>query len=54
MLFGIVLVLLLAEFQVIEFHFSIHDVDTFILFSGLIATTLLCFALISRGGYSAH
>jgi two-component system OmpR family sensor kinase len=50
MLFGIVLVLLLAEFQVIEFHFSIQDVDTIILFSGLIATTLLCFALISREG----
>jgi len=46
--FGLILVLLLAEFQLIEFHFSIHDVDTFILFSGLMITALLSFVLLSR------
>lgn len=45
---GVVLVLLLAEFKLIEFHFSIHDVDTFILFSGLLATTLISFAVLVR------
>ena len=47
---GLVLVLILAEFQLIEFHFSIHDIDTFILFSGLMATALISFVLLSREG----
>ena len=46
--FGLLIVLLLAEFQLIEFHFSIHDIDTFILFSGLLLTTLITFVLLSR------
>lgn len=47
---GVLLVLLLAEFQIIEFHFSIHDIDTFILFSGLLMTTLVSFVVVSRAG----
>ncbi len=47
---GLVLVLILVEFQIIEFHFSIHDLDTFILFSGLMATALISFVLLSREG----
>lgn len=47
---GLVLVLILAEFQLIEFHFSIQDVDTFILFSGLMITALVSFVLLSREG----
>ncbi len=47
---GLVLVLILAEFQLIEFHFSIHDIDTFILFSSLMATALISFILLSREG----
>ena len=50
MLIGLILVLILAEFSLIEFHFSIHDIDTFILFSGLMVTTLVSFALLSHEG----
>ncbi len=46
--FGLLMVVLLAEFQLIEFHFSIHDIDTVILFSGLLLTTLITFVLLSR------
>lgn len=49
-LFGLLLVLLLAEFQLLEFHFSIHDIDTFILFTGLLTTVLISFILLSREG----
>lgn len=45
---AVVLVLLLAEFELIEFHFSIHDMDTFILFTGLLVTVLVSFVLLSR------
>lgn len=47
---GFLIVLLLVEFQLIEFHFSIHDVDTFILFTGLLVTILISSAAVSRAG----
>jgi len=47
---GLLIVLLLVEFQLIEFHFSIHDVDTFILFTGLLVTILISSAALSRAG----
>lgn len=47
---GLLIVLLLVEFQLIEFNFSIHDIDTFILFVGLLITILFSSALLSRTG----
>lgn len=47
---SLLIVVLLAEFQLIEFHFSIHDIDTFILFCGLLITLLISFVLLSREG----
>lgn len=49
-LIGLLIVVLLAEFQLIEFHFSIHDVDTFILFCGLCITLLISSVLLFREG----
>ncbi len=47
---GFFIVLLLVEFKLIEFHFSIHDLDTFILFTGLLITILISSAIVSRTG----
>lgn len=48
--FGLCMVILLAEFSLIEFHFSIHDVDTFIWFLGLLLTIIVSSVLLSREG----
>lgn len=49
-LIGLLIILLLIKFELIEFHFSIHDIDTFILFTGLLITILMSSALVSRTG----
>ena len=45
---GVIIVALLAEFKIIEFDFSINDVDTFIILMGLLLTIGLSSILISR------
>lgn len=49
-LFSVILVTFLVEFRVIEFRFSIHDVDTLLIFSGMMLTIVFASILISREG----
>ncbi|MCB9458700.1 MAG: HAMP domain-containing histidine kinase [Anaerolineaceae bacterium] len=45
---GFIVVLLLAEFNLIEFEFNIHDVDTLIILLGMSITIAISSVLISR------
>ena len=45
---GVITVAILAQFRIIEFDFSIQDVDTFIIFLGLLLTIGISSVLISR------
>jgi two-component system OmpR family sensor kinase len=47
---GIVILFVLAEFNVIEFHFLIRDVPTFVLFVAMLTTVMLGSMMISREG----
>lgn len=47
---GLGIVMLLGEFDIIELNFSIHDLDTFIILSGLILTISIASVIISREG----
>jgi len=47
---GIVILFVLAEFNVIEFHFLIHDLPTLVLFVVMLTTVLLGSMVISREG----
>lgn len=47
-LLGVLIVVVLAELDVIEFNFSIHDLDTFLVLIGLLITIVLSSILISR------
>lgn len=45
---GLGLVVLFSEMDLIEFNFSVHDLDTFILLLGLLATISMSSVIISR------
>ena len=47
-LLGLLLVIILDAFDIIEFRFNPYDFDTFIIFCGLILTIVLVFVLLSR------